>query len=51
MKKEWNVPVVEILELGKTANGQAPSDNYDGDWVQINDKWYRPGNADSDGLS
>lgn len=46
MKKEWNTPKVEALELSRTANGLAPSEQFDGDWVQIEDKWYVPGNGE-----
>lgn len=45
MKKVWENAEVEELVIGATANGQAPSDDFDGDWVSINGKWYRPGNA------
>lgn len=46
MKREWKTPSVEMLELSQTANGQAPSDDFDGPWVEINGQWYRPGNAE-----
>ncbi|MCI5954941.1 MAG: hypothetical protein MRZ49_10295 [Lachnospiraceae bacterium] len=45
MKKEWNTPVVEALELSQTANGAAPNDNFDDTWVSIDGKWYRPGDG------
>ena len=44
MKKTWNTPEVEELVITATANGLAPSENFDGDWVNINGKWYIPGN-------
>ena len=51
MKKMWENPTVEELDIEATANGDAPSDNFDDTWVQINGKWYRPGNSDPDVLS
>ena len=45
MKKVWENATVEELEIGATANGEAPSDLFDDTWVQIDGKWYRPGNA------
>lgn len=45
MLKEWKSAEIESLDVEETANGQAPSDDFDGDWVQINGNWYRPGNA------
>lgn len=45
MKKVWENATVEELAIGATANGEAPSDNFDDAWVQINGKWYRPGDA------
>ena len=45
MKKTWKDATIEELAIGATANGDAPSDNFDDTWVQINGKWYRPGNA------
>ncbi|WP_154496517.1 hypothetical protein [Waltera intestinalis] len=46
MKKEWNTPEVETLELSRTENGLAPSEQFDGDWVQIGCKWYVPGHGE-----
>lgn len=43
MKKEWRAPEAEELRINMTENGDAISDDYDGDWVQINGQWYRPG--------
>ena len=37
----------EELSINETANGLAPSEDFDGDWVQIDGKWYRPGNGNS----
>lgn len=45
MKKTWLNAEVEELAVELTANGQAPSNHFDGDWVQIDDKWYRPGDG------
>jgi hypothetical protein len=45
MKKIWNAPEVEELSINATANGLAPSDDFDDTWVQINGKYYRPGNG------
>lgn len=45
--KKWNTPDMEVLELSATANGQAPSDYFDGDWVQIDGLWYKPGNGEA----
>ncbi|SEQ49345.1 hypothetical protein [Butyrivibrio sp. TB] len=45
--KKWNVPAMEELSINETANGLAPSEDFDGDWVQIDGKWYRPGNGNS----
>ncbi len=47
MKKEWRAPELEELNLNMTANAQAESDDYDGDWVQIDGTWYLPGNLES----
>lgn len=44
--KEWNKPEIEELEINATANGQSASEDFDGDWVSINGKWYRPGSAE-----
>lgn len=44
--KKWNTPAVEELALNETANGAAPSDFFDGEWVEIDGKWYKPGNGD-----
>lgn len=45
MKKTWITPEVEELVIAATANGMDKSDDFDGDWEQINGKWYRPGNG------
>ena len=45
MKKTWEAPVMEELQINATANGLAPSDDFDDVWVQIGEKWYRPGNG------
>ena len=45
MKTIWNAPEVEELSINATANGLAPSDDFDDTWVQINGKYYRPGNG------
>ncbi|MEE0960666.1 MAG: hypothetical protein UH654_11665 [Lachnospiraceae bacterium] len=45
MKKTWEAPVMEELQINATANGLAPSDNFDDVWVQIGEKWYRPGDG------
>lgn len=45
MKKTWENATVEELVIEATANGAAPSDDFDGDWTQINGLWYRPGNG------
>ena len=44
MKKTWLNAEVEELVIEKTANGDAPSEDYDGTWVQIGEDWYLPGN-------
>ncbi|MBQ4529220.1 MAG: hypothetical protein IJA36_01220 [Lachnospiraceae bacterium] len=43
MKKEWLNPEMAALEIKETANGQYKSEDHDGDWVQFNGLWYRPG--------
>lgn len=43
MKKTWENAKLEELSIGATANGKQPSDNFDGEWVQIGDLWYKPG--------
>lgn len=45
MKKTWLNAEVEELAVEQTANGQAPNDNFDGDWVQIGGLYYRPGDG------
>ncbi|MBR6626503.1 MAG: hypothetical protein IKL04_00785 [Lachnospiraceae bacterium] len=45
--KKWNTPEMEVLEVSATANGKAPSENFDGEWVQIDGLWYRPGDGDA----
>ena len=40
MKKTWITPEVEELVIAATANGMDKSDDFDGDWEQINGKWY-----------
>lgn len=45
MKKVWENAVVEELAINETANGLAPSDDFDDTWVEINGLWYRPGNG------
>lgn len=47
MKKNWITPEVDELDITATANGFAPAADFDGDWIQIGDKWYRPGNTES----
>ena len=47
MKKAWENATVEELVIGATADGLEPSDDFDGDWVSINGKWYRPGNGET----
>ena len=49
--KKWNVPAIEELDVRATANGEAPNDNFDDTWVQINGKWYKPGDDGKDQLS
>ncbi len=46
MKKTWEAPVMEELQINATANGGAPSDNFDDVWVQLGGKWYRPGDLE-----
>lgn len=43
--KTWMKPELEELEIKATANGMAPSNDFDDTWVEINGKWYRPGNG------
>ncbi len=43
MKREWRAPEVEELNINMTQNGQEQSEDFDGDWVEIDGKWYRPG--------
>ena len=45
MKKTWTNAEVEELVITETANGLAQSNNFDDEWVQINGKWYRPGDG------
>ena len=45
MKKTWANAEVEELAINTTANGAAPADNFDDTWVEINGKWYRPGDG------
>ena len=45
MKKTWENAMVEELAIGATANGAAPSVNFDGEWVSINGHWYKPGDG------
>ena len=45
MRRTWEAPVMEELVINATANGLAPNDNFDGVWVQINGKYYRPGDG------
>lgn len=47
MKKTWIAPEVEELVMTETANGLDKSEDFDGDWVNINGKWYRPGDGSS----
>lgn len=46
MKKTWLNAEVEELVINSTENGNAPSDYFDDVWVEINGKWYRPGNGE-----
>ena len=46
MKIMWENAKIEELEINATANGLAPSDDFDDTWVQINGKYYRPGNGE-----
>lgn len=41
--KTWKNASIEELEIKATANGQSPSCDHDGPWVQIGGKWYAPG--------
>lgn len=45
MKKTWMEPAIEELGIETTANGVAPSDAFDDTWVEIDGKWYRPGDG------
>lgn len=45
MKKTWLNAEVEELVIDRTENGLAPSDNFDDAWVEIDGKWYRPGDG------
>ena len=45
MKKTWNNPSVEELNITATANGMAPANNFDDVWVSLDGKWYIPGNG------
>ncbi|MDO4557226.1 MAG: hypothetical protein Q4B70_19105 [Lachnospiraceae bacterium] len=47
MLKEWKTAELDVLDVQETANGAAPSDDFDDVWVEINGKWYRPGNNDT----
>lgn len=52
MKKTWLDASVEELVIEKTENGMTTSDKFDGPWVQINGKNYRPGgDEETDSLS
>lgn len=44
MKKNWEDATIAELAIQSTANGKAPSDDFDDVWVQIDGLWYRPGN-------
>ncbi|WP_155830590.1 hypothetical protein [Butyrivibrio sp. NC3005] len=46
---KWHAPVMEELNINAPANGMAPDENFDGDWVEINGRWYRPGNGSISG--
>lgn len=43
--KTWMKPELEELEIKATANGLQPSEDFDSEWVQIDGKWYLPGNG------
>lgn len=45
--KEWMTPDVEVLDVKETANGTKPEQAFDGDWVQIGGKWYKPGSSNA----
>ncbi len=45
MRKQWREPEVEELNINMTENGQDTSEEFDGDWVEIDGKWYRPGST------
>lgn len=47
MMKKWSAPAIEELDIRETANGLAPDSSFDDVWVQIGDKWYRPGHGES----
>lgn len=43
--KKWNAPEMEELLINATANGAEKSSDYDGEWQQIDGKWYLPGSG------
>lgn len=44
MKQNWITPEVSELDITATANGNAPSMDFDADWQQDeNGRWFRPG--------
>lgn len=51
MKKMWENPAVEELNIEATADGTNASEEFDGPWVQIDGKNYRPGSNETTSLS
>ena len=45
MKKTWLNAEVEELAVEMTASGLTPVEKFDGDWGQIDGKYYKPGNG------
>ena len=45
MKKTWANAEVEELAINTTANGKKPNMNFDDEWVEIDGKWYLPGDG------
>ena len=43
LKKTWDMPILEELNISATANGQMANEEFDGPWVNLDGKWYRPG--------
>lgn len=46
MKKEWNTPILDELNISLTANGATPNEPCDGPWEQRPDgTFWQPGSS------